>query len=396
MGRPLKVQTITTPDSLKEMADAEVEFSSHIILKDFASVLTGTGTVQLDPTPTSGLTLLGTHVDTTLSINVGVTATTYSPTFQGFFVGTFSGFFHTEFTGFFHSHYQGDYVGPAFQGDFAGPTFQQNFGQFYGGFGGPPFFTGFFNETFSGFFTTTFTGFYSGASFSQDFAGPSFEGFFQDTFTDFFTGTATFIDEGTYITRDSQSIWQDRQAAVVTNTKRTLETNGTRLIEQDDDEIGTYFGDMTIADMVNNGVGSYRIQPGSPTVNGHSGTWVVRGTLINDTANGQPQDTTKFWQKTNNTAPTEIRPLHTRLNGNVYEVKEHTDVDLETFSGAFRKRINDTQIGYYAFQENAPVSGTWVRQGESFSDTVKDIDGNDVVIAAETTIATKSLWVRTA
>jgi hypothetical protein len=58
MARPLKINN-TTPKSLKEMSDAEIDYLSYVILTDFASTETGTGTLNA----TSG-TSIGTITDT--------------------------------------------------------------------------------------------------------------------------------------------------------------------------------------------------------------------------------------------------------------------------------------------------------------------------------------------
>jgi len=59
MARPLKINA-TTPKSLKEMSDGEIDYLSYVILTDFASSNTGVGTINLSGTGTS----IGTLTDT--------------------------------------------------------------------------------------------------------------------------------------------------------------------------------------------------------------------------------------------------------------------------------------------------------------------------------------------
>lgn len=69
MTRPLKFDTATTPDSLKEMTDAEIEYAAYEVLKHFASSEEETGAVRLDSN-FSG-TLIGSFTDTRRNNAVG-------------------------------------------------------------------------------------------------------------------------------------------------------------------------------------------------------------------------------------------------------------------------------------------------------------------------------------
>ena len=51
-------------NTIKEMSNTELEYVSDLLLADFNSSNTGTGTVSVNPTSTTGLTLIGTFTDT--------------------------------------------------------------------------------------------------------------------------------------------------------------------------------------------------------------------------------------------------------------------------------------------------------------------------------------------
>ena len=64
MTNPIKVDTSTTPDSIKQMTDAEMDYAVHQVLLAFAASDTGVASVQVNPSPTTGLTSIGTFADT--------------------------------------------------------------------------------------------------------------------------------------------------------------------------------------------------------------------------------------------------------------------------------------------------------------------------------------------
>ena len=51
-------------NTIKEMSTTEVQYVADLLLADFNSSDTGTGTVSVNPGSTSGLTLIGTFTDT--------------------------------------------------------------------------------------------------------------------------------------------------------------------------------------------------------------------------------------------------------------------------------------------------------------------------------------------
>lgn len=70
MTRPLRINA-TTPVSLIEMSDGEMDYIAHQILTEFGANTLGTGTVSMNPANTTGLTAIGTFVDTNVQQPVG-------------------------------------------------------------------------------------------------------------------------------------------------------------------------------------------------------------------------------------------------------------------------------------------------------------------------------------
>jgi hypothetical protein len=77
MANPVKIQTATTPNSLKVMSTADMDHISHIILSDFAATDTGVGTLSIDPVSTVGLTSIGVWYDTSWDVVPGTQLTSY-------------------------------------------------------------------------------------------------------------------------------------------------------------------------------------------------------------------------------------------------------------------------------------------------------------------------------
>lgn len=71
MSAQLKINVSTTPVSLKEMSGTDYNFTTEVILLNFASSDTGVGTVSVNPANTTGLTSIGTFTDTYRNFAVG-------------------------------------------------------------------------------------------------------------------------------------------------------------------------------------------------------------------------------------------------------------------------------------------------------------------------------------
>jgi len=86
MAAQLKINTATSPVSLKEMSGTDYDYTTYQILNTFAATDTGVGTFSVNPASTTGLTSVGTFTDTyfdvgapgTHPVGTTVTSTTYT------------------------------------------------------------------------------------------------------------------------------------------------------------------------------------------------------------------------------------------------------------------------------------------------------------------------------
>ena len=139
--------------------------------------------------------------------------------------------------------------------------------------------------------------------------------------------------------------------------------------EMSDSQIDTDVLDKAIEDMVlgtDYTVGQYSLSASSPA----GGTWTSRYT-ITDTAQGG-NTTSYLWQKT---APTlaanpDLASIKVEGSGGV---KMMSVAEIEQMVPNFRNRIIDSGIGTYKLQASAPVSGTWIQQGDSLIDTRQQV-----------------------
>lgn len=169
---------------------------------------------------------------------------------------------------------------------------------------------------------------------------------------------------GTTINSSSTTIHQDYTTATE-SLERPVEFSTNHLRRQADTPLNNTLIEVALDMLVNDGLGSYRIQPTSPTI---TGTWVSIGTITDTAAGGNT--TTTLWRKTTDTAPTVERTMKARVDGNLQEM---TDAEIKTLTARMRNRISATGKGKYAIQQNAPVGGTWVRKGNAFTDTRQSI-----------------------
>ena len=318
MANPVKVQTATTPNSLKIMSDAEMDYIAQIILADFASTDTGVGTLSIDPVSTTGLTSVGVWGDTRWDVAPGGQLNSYVPQYQG-----------------------------AFTSNFTSANYTTNFQRFFGGFSG-----GFFT---SPNYTTDFTS----QNYTQNFASPVSYA----VMTNY--GANNYVSSEDQLTTVSNTVYQDLRTASETLTRPLEYDSGeNKIIAQIDATLNASVMDHTLDRLGAFGMGSYKLQETTPV---SGGTWVSKGS-VTDTSD-DPTNTYHLWRRTTQTAPTTIRPLKHRLNGNIYDAIEMTDTDIETLTDRFRNRIVATEIGTYALQDTAPGVGTWTRAGEEIDDT---------------------------
>ena len=155
----------------------------------------------------------------------------------------------------------------------------------------------------------------------------------------------------------------------ITNRPLGYETSGNVGINEfTDAELDTDILDKVLGDLVAQGnyvTGQYTLASSAPS----GGTWTSRYTLV-DTQVDETEDTKYIWQKTAATtaAVDNYKPL--KLDGT--SVKEMSVAEMEQIVPNMRNRITDSTIGTYALQAT-PASGTWVQQGDAFSDTRQEV-----------------------
>ncbi len=156
----------------------------------------------------------------------------------------------------------------------------------------------------------------------------------------------------------------------ITNRPLGYESSGTVGIHEfTDTELDTDILDKVLGDLVAQGnyvTGQYSLSTSAPS----GGTWTSRYTLV-DTQVDETEATKYIWQKTTATtaAVSDYKPL--KLDGT--SVKEMSVAEMEQIVPNMRNRITDSTVGTYALQAAAPGSGTWVQQGESFTDTRQEV-----------------------
>ena len=156
----------------------------------------------------------------------------------------------------------------------------------------------------------------------------------------------------------------------ITNRPLGYETSGNVGINEfTDAELDTDILDKVLGDLVAQGdyvTGQYSLSTSAPS----GGTWTSRYTLV-DTQVDETEATKYIWQKTTATtaAVSNYKPL--KLDGT--SVKEMSVAEMEQIVPNMRNRITDSTVGTYALQAAAPGSGTWVQQGESFTDTRQEV-----------------------
>ncbi len=156
----------------------------------------------------------------------------------------------------------------------------------------------------------------------------------------------------------------------ITNRPLGYESSGTVGIHEfTDTELDTDILDKVLGDLVAQGnyvTGQYSLSTSAPS----GGTWTSRYTLV-DTQVDETEATKYIWQKTTATtaAVSDYKPL--KLDGT--SIKEMSVAEMEQIVPNMRNRITDSTVGTYALQAAAPGSGTWVQQGESFTDTRQEV-----------------------
>ena len=245
MTRPLRIQSETSPKSLKEMSNTELDYAAYNLLVAFAANSSGVGTLSVNPGTPGSLTLIGTFTDTYRPYNVG-------------------------------DH----------------PV-------------------------------------------------------------------------GTEITSEYYNVYQDLTTDNTAVSKYPVQyTPGQGVTTQSNTDMTGYIVDLAAKKLAADGLGSYKLQNTAPIV---GGTWTSVATITDKASGGN--STTYLWRRTTQTTPTTYRPLKQELINNQYSLKEMSDAELQGLVPVLRNYIVSSGIGQYKLQTSAPVGGTWVTAGNSFSDT---------------------------
>lgn len=144
---------------------------------------------------------------------------------------------------------------------------------------------------------------------------------------------------------------------------RPIEMNAAKDIgRQSDASLNANIIDTAFTLLINEGLGSYRVQPAAPT----GGTWTAIGTITDSTVSGG--SSTTLWRKISD-AGSPQPPLYPVKVRSDFDVQVMTDAEIQELLQRFQNRIIDTGIGQYRVQSTAPAGGTWVRRGNAWSDT---------------------------
>ena len=169
---------------------------------------------------------------------------------------------------------------------------------------------------------------------------------------------------GTTVNTTTTTIYQEL-TAVSESLIKPVEFSSNNIRIQNDTQLNDSLILAALNELVDNGLGVYRLQPTSPT---QAGTWVQIITITNTTQSGN--NTTHIWRRTGAVAPSKLKPLKATVTG---DLKVMTDAELQSLTNRLRNRIISTGIGQYKLQPTTPVGGTWVKMGDTFYDTNHDI-----------------------
>jgi len=169
---------------------------------------------------------------------------------------------------------------------------------------------------------------------------------------------------GTSVTTVTYTFYQDLRSAsesVAAATRPLMVDSTTNLKRMPSTNVNSDFIASTQNNLVNSGVGMYKLQPSAPT----DGTWVSKSTITNLLSNAT-NTTYKLWRKSQPAStPTTVRPL----KFSTQTIQEMTDTEIKQFTARLKNRIR-VGVGQYKVQATAPDSGgTWAIAGSAFLDT---------------------------
>jgi hypothetical protein len=212
--RPVKINP-TSPVSVKEMSDAEIQTLTDRIRNRI--IATGIGTYAIQATaPASGGTwttagaqfLDTTRTQSLIAYNgtyagsyIGSYAGTYTASYSGLYTGAYTGVYAGGYAGTYGGTYGGTYFGPVtlgFTGSYTGPTKYAGFarpGSQAVAYAGTYF--GNYTRAYSGLYTGAYTGVYTGlyaGTYGGTYGGTynqGYTGIYNTTFTGAYTGAYT-------------------------------------------------------------------------------------------------------------------------------------------------------------------------------------------------------------
>jgi hypothetical protein len=338
MGRPLKIDTSTSPVSFKEMSDADYDYLTHIILTKFAASNSGVGTVSSN----SSFTLIGSFSDTYRPYTVGqhpigtdITTVTYN--------------FYQDYNTATETltrpvHY-----------NTAANTFEQDDTTL--------------NTTVMSNALSNLVN-YGVGSYSLSPTTPV---------------GGTWVAERTIQNTTSAAnnvtyLWR-KTAATAPSTVRPLKVNSTSPIsvkEMSDAEIET-LTDRLRNRIVATGLGKYAVQSSAPV---SGGTWVTRGSAFSDT-----RETTSTQTYTG----TYTGSYTGNFTGNYSQAftGNYTGSYTRFFAGSIGGYFSGTYAGFYTGTFTGTYSGSY---SGSYSGNYSGLTLN----ATTETVSTVSLWIRTA
>jgi hypothetical protein len=207
--RPLKIDTTTSPKSIKEMSDAEIQtltarFRNRIVASGLGKyALQTSAPVSGGTWATQGAAFSDTR-NTESSVNyTGYYSGTYSGSYTGSFTGAYTGYYSGTFTGYYTGYYQGL---RAYAGAYAG-----YYTTYYGGhpYAYLGYYTGYYTGlayyagAYAGYYTTYYAGYATGylgyyTGYYQPFFSGAYTGYYSGTFTGYYSGTYTSSFSGSY------------------------------------------------------------------------------------------------------------------------------------------------------------------------------------------------------
>lgn len=327
MRRPLKIDRGTTPISLKEMSDAEIEANIiWPILKDFAGASTGTGTIRMSTSTGGSGTSIGTWSDRTRVYSIG-THGTYDQV-DDFTTTTYRLYQNLTLTN------EDSLVRPL--------CFKYAYERVGNITRNTPVIT----------MTDT-----SNLSVGMDVA-------------------ATGIPSGAVIIEVNSNSITISANATSTVTGATL---GIRraLVSMSDDDLYTHIILPALTKLVDGGLGSYYLSTSAPSTPSGA-TWTSQFSMRDRYIGGS--STKRVWRMTDSTsvpASITVRPImFTEKNVNVLGdegIQEMSDFEISSLVARFKNSIVTTGIGQYYLAPDAPSTGTWSTVGESITDFMNAI-----------------------